>query len=237
VIHGITNGEKVDKSQAFQIELEDDFKSLEETLPYLHSQRHYGLRVEVSAPYGSTKRRIQCENSDVIITGSGKAVKPEKGKRLGVTEKVNQKERLTLFDASEIRNTYECNDINCRNSTNYCVVDPGDPNGKKLPLLETDISFWAKQRYENRELTIDPVPERILTRLRQKSNNMVAQRRRFEPPAPPPAPAIPNFSFQMPWMSGMPGMGFSITPSVSSTTGVSSGASVNPPSSRLREDD
>ncbi len=144
MVLGSTKAGKVDKSQAFQINEEDDFKSLEETLLYLHSQKHYGLKVEVSIRYGTTKRHIQHDSSDIIITRSSKVMKQEKGKRLGVTEKVNQKERLTLLNATEIRNTYECNDISCRNSTNYCVIDPADLNGKKLPLLETDISFWAK---------------------------------------------------------------------------------------------
>ena len=56
VILGSVKIGKVEKSQAFQITEEDDFKSLEDTLQYYHSQKYHALKVEVSATYGTRKR-------------------------------------------------------------------------------------------------------------------------------------------------------------------------------------
>ena len=51
--------------------------------------------MEVTAKYSTTKRVMRREISDLTtISGTGKAVKPEKAKKLGVTERVNEKERL-----------------------------------------------------------------------------------------------------------------------------------------------
>lgn len=238
IIIGNTKAGKIDKSQAFSISDEEDYKGVEETLLYLNEQKYYGLKVEVLAKYGSTKRRLlHREDSDVVVTGSGKAIKPEKGKnstKVSLTQKVNIKERITLADSTEIRNTWACNSLQCRNPSKNCVIDP--ENSIHLPLLESDINYWAKERYDNPELTIDPVPERILTRLRQKASNKTAQRQRT---APSPSPALsaasaPSMTFNFPsWMAGM---GFPTPPSAPSITGSSSSAPAHTTSSPPRDD-
>ena len=48
-IIGNTKAGKIDKSQAFSILDEEDYKGVKETLLYLHEQKYYGLKVEVLA--------------------------------------------------------------------------------------------------------------------------------------------------------------------------------------------
>ena len=140
-----------------------------------------------------------------------------------------------MFDATAIRDAWLCNDILCKNVTKHCVIDP--ENGQKLPLLESDIIFWAKQRSENPEISVDTMPDLILTRLRQKLSNSVAQRKKTEP-ARDQAPQAPNMTFNFPpWMAGIAGMGFPTTPSMPSIAGSSSSVAPAPGSSPPRENE
>ena len=149
------------------------------------------------------KNKYALKNEYIFITEKS-AVKPEKVKNLKaltVTEKVNLRECITLFDLSEIRSTWACTNLHCRSTSKYCVVDPAD--GTYLPLLESDINYWAKERYDDPELIIDPVPERILTHLYQKASNKTAQRQRTGP-SPTPVSSTPSIAFNFPsWMAGM----------------------------------
>jgi len=87
--------------------------------------------VEVTAKYSTTKRVIQREISDLTtISGTGKAVKPEKAKKLGVTERVNEKERLFQVKSRE------------DNSANSRLGGPDVPIIQEIELQLFLIVIW-----------------------------------------------------------------------------------------------
>jgi len=74
---------------------------------------------------------------------------------------------LSCLKTDEIKAEYLCVNGNCTNGSTCCVVDP--EIFALLPLLETDMLYLARERYRDPSIAITPMPEFMLTRLRQKA--------------------------------------------------------------------
>jgi hypothetical protein len=208
VISGNTKSGKADRSTTFEIMDEEEFKELEETAMHFHRQKYSSLKIEVDTKWSITKKGAKHDTESLIAIRASSKTTTEKKKKLGVTEMVNQKERLTMLDTKSIRDEYLYVNRLCQNGTTYCAVDP--VTGNSLPLLETDLLYFAQRRYSEPSIAITPLPDFMLSRLRQKARNKANSEQQTRPiQAANSIPVMPSITYNLappasqlpPWMA------------------------------------
>ena len=194
---------------------EEEFRELEDTVVFFHTQKHTGIEIEINTKWSATKKSARPPIS--APTNIMPPADPQKKKK--VTEIVNERERLVMFKTGEIKLEYLCVNGNCTNGSTCCVVDL--ENGALLPLVETDMLYLAREQYRDPSIAITHMPEFTLTRLRRKAlNKMKGRQPTSAAPAAILGPSTPSITYNLappsmpqlpPWMTqlaAMPTAGF-----------------------------